>query len=56
MRKLLRLAGWKVVAALALAATVYHVLGLDSEMTVPDQLGRPVHVCHGGRPVEGVLA
>jgi hypothetical protein len=39
-----------------LAATVYHVLGLDSEMTVPDQLGRPVHVCHGGRPVEAVLA
>src|SRR5439155_11512088 len=38
------------------AATVYHALGLDSEMTVPDQLGRPVHVCHGGRPVEAVLA
>jgi hypothetical protein len=39
-----------------LAATVYEALGLDSEMTVPDQLGRPVHVCHGGRPVEAVLA
>jgi hypothetical protein len=38
-----------------LAATVYEALGLDSEMTVPDQLGRPVHVCHGGRPVQAVF-
>jgi len=37
-------------------ATVYHLLGIDPEMTVPDRAGRPFPVAHGGRPVEGILA
>src|SRR5262249_52468147 len=39
-----------------LCATVYHLVGLDPEMTVPDLTGRPVHVSHGGHPVRAVLA
>jgi hypothetical protein len=39
-----------------LCATVYHLVGLDPEMTVPDFTGRPVHVSHGGEPIRGVLA
>jgi hypothetical protein len=39
-----------------LVATVYRLLGLDPEMTVPDLAARPNHVSHGGRPVEGVMA
>lgn len=38
-----------------LVATVYHQLGLDPEMTVPDQTGRPIHVAHGGSVVRGIL-
>jgi uncharacterized protein (DUF1501 family) len=39
-----------------LVATIYHLLGVDPEATVPDQTGRPTHVSHGGRVVRGVLA
>jgi Protein of unknown function (DUF1501) len=39
-----------------LCATVYHQLGVDPETTVPDQLGRPVAIGQGGRPVTSVLA
>ncbi len=39
-----------------LAATLYHLVGVDPEATVPDQAGRPVHVSHGGRVVRKVLA
>jgi hypothetical protein len=39
-----------------ICATIYHLLGLDPEMTVPDQTGRPQHVSHGGAPIRGVLA
>jgi hypothetical protein len=38
-----------------LCATVYHLLGLDAHMMVPDQTGRPLHVAHGGAPISGVL-
>jgi uncharacterized protein (DUF1501 family) len=38
-----------------LCATVYHLLGLDSHMMVPDQTGRPLHVAHGGEPIRGIL-
>src|SRR5262245_28677948 len=37
-------------------ATIYQILGIDPEMTVPDRSGRPVPISHGGRPVQGVLA
>jgi uncharacterized protein (DUF1501 family) len=39
-----------------LAATMYHLVGVDPEATVPDQTGRPVHVSHGGRVVRKALA
>jgi hypothetical protein len=39
-----------------LCATVYHLLGIDPEMTVPDLSARPNHICHGGRPISSVLA
>ena len=39
-----------------LCATVYHLLGIDPEMTVPDLSGRPNHISQGGNPIPGVLA
>jgi arylsulfatase A-like enzyme len=54
-----RSAAWPVefpVTPGDLCATVYHLLGLDPEMMVPDQSGRPTHVSHGGRPIAGILA
>jgi hypothetical protein len=38
-----------------LAATVYHLVGVDPEATVPDHTNRPVPIAHGGQPVRGVL-
>ena len=38
-----------------LCATVYHLLGLDAHMMVPDQTGRPTHVAHGGEPIRGIM-
>jgi hypothetical protein len=37
-------------------ATIYHLLGIDPDTTVPDRNGRPVPIAHGGRPVLGALA
>jgi Protein of unknown function (DUF1501) len=37
-------------------ATIYALLGIDPEMTVPDRDGRPIPIAHGGRPIRGVLA
>lgn len=39
-----------------LCATVYAILGIDPESTVPDAFGRPVPISHGGRPVVEVMA
>jgi hypothetical protein len=39
-----------------LVATVYQQLGIDPETTVPDQLGRPVPITHGGQPIQTILA
>ncbi len=39
-----------------LAATMYHLMGVDPEATVPDQAGRPVPISHGGKVVRQVLA
>lgn len=33
-----------------LAATIYHAMGVDHELRVPDQQGRPTHVVNGGEP------
>lgn len=39
-----------------LLATTYHLLGIDAEVTVPDQLGRPVPAAGDGRLREELLA
>jgi len=39
-----------------ICATIYHCLGIDPEMTVPDQLNRPIAFAHGGRPIRQVLS
>lgn len=39
-----------------LAATMYHLMGINPEATVPDQTGRPVHISHGGKVVQKALA
>src|SRR5437899_2451236 len=44
------------VSAGDLVATVYHLVGVDSEATVPDYLARPTHISHGGSPIAGLLA
>ena len=38
-----------------LVSTVYHLLGIDPETTVPDQTGRPTAISQGGKPLRGVL-
>jgi hypothetical protein len=44
------------VSAGELAATLYHTLGVDPAMTVPDLSGRPVRIAHGGLPVFEIIA
>jgi len=39
-----------------LVATLYHLLGVDSQMMLPDLTGRPIHIAHGGTPVAEILA
>jgi hypothetical protein len=39
-----------------LVATIYHLLGVDPEVTVPDLTGRPIAIAHGGRPIRAILA
>jgi hypothetical protein len=38
-----------------LAATIYHLLGVDPQMEIRDRLNRPVTLCDG-RVIEGVIA
>ncbi|MGE3316895.1 MAG: DUF1501 domain-containing protein [Planctomycetaceae bacterium] len=38
-----------------ICATIYHCLGIDPEMRVPDQLGRPMEIAHGGHPIRDIL-
>src|SRR5262249_35768294 len=40
----------------ALVATVYHLLGVDPELMVPDLTARPIAITHGGRPIREILA
>ena len=39
-----------------LAATIYSLLGVDPHLTVDDLSGRPVHIAHGGSPVNEIIA
>jgi uncharacterized protein (DUF1501 family) len=38
-----------------LAATVYHALGIDPELRLPDPQGRPTPIVEDGRPLLGVF-
>lgn len=37
-------------------ATLYALIGIDPDTTVPDRTGRPMPIAHGGHPIQGVLA
>jgi len=37
-------------------ATIYHLLGIDPHMTVPDRAGRPIPIAHGGDPIWDIVA
>lgn len=39
-----------------LTATLYHLMGVDPEATVPDHTNRPVPISHGGQVVQPILA
>jgi uncharacterized protein (DUF1501 family) len=39
-----------------IVATMYHLLGIDSQMMLPDLTGRPIHIAHGGTPIAEILA
>jgi hypothetical protein len=39
-----------------LCATIYHLLGIDPEMMLPDRTGRPVAIAQGGSPIRAILA
>ncbi len=37
-------------------ATIYHLLGINPHMTVPDLSSRPVSIAHGGEPIWDVIS
>lgn len=43
------------VTAGDLVSTVYELVGVDPEGTVPDHTNRPTHISHGGKPIRGIL-
>lgn len=46
----------KPVSTADVCCTIYQCLGIDPNLSVPDQTGRPVHISHGGQPIWDVLA
>jgi hypothetical protein len=38
-----------------LVATIYHLLGVDPELAIPDLTGRPIAISHGGMPIREIL-
>ena len=44
------------VTAGDLVSTMYHLVGVDPEATVPDHTNRPTHISHGGQPISGILS
>ncbi len=39
-----------------LIATLYQLLGIDSQLNLPDLTGRPIPIAHGGVPIQEILA
>ena len=46
----------KPVSTGDVCATIFHCLGIDPDMTVPDHSGRPIPIAQGGRPIGDILA
>jgi hypothetical protein len=46
----------KPVSPADICATVYQALGIDPDLTVPDQLARPHPIANGGKPIWDILA
>jgi hypothetical protein len=44
------------VSTADVCSTIYHTLGIDHEMLVHDQVGRPIAINHGGQPIHDILA
>lgn len=44
------------VAPADVVATIYSLLGIDPNLMVPDQLGRPRSISHGGEPIGRIIA
>jgi hypothetical protein len=44
------------VSTADICCTVYHCLGIDPQTMVPDRLGRPNSIAHGGSPIRDILA
>jgi hypothetical protein len=36
-------------------ATIYHLLGIDPHLAVPDASGRPIQIAHGGEAIEAIV-
>jgi uncharacterized protein (DUF1501 family) len=39
-----------------LVATIYELLGIAPDTTVPDRSGRPIAIAHGGQPIREIIA
>ncbi|MBI3462800.1 MAG: DUF1501 domain-containing protein [Planctomycetes bacterium] len=46
----------KPVSTSDICATIYQCLGIEPVTTVPDRIGRPVPIAHGGQPIRDILA
>ena len=44
------------VSTADVCSTIYRALGIDHEMLVHDQVGRPISISHGGTPIYDVLS
>lgn len=44
------------VSTADICSTIYELLGIDYNLAVPDQSGRPVHISHGGQPIWEIIA
>lgn len=44
------------VSTADICSTIYELLGIDPEMTVPDRSGRPMAISQGGQPIREIMA
>lgn len=46
----------KPVSTSDLCATIFHCLGIEPHLRLPDMSGRPVEIAHGGQPIREILS